>query len=214
MSKEKVVNTDGPVTFTELPQATIYQRMAAITRTVEAIKKEKVNKQGDGFKYRGIDDVMNALHDAFSENGVFIMPEAIDRVEVERKSMSNRALFYVTQTIKFRFIGEAGDEVSAIVKGTAMDSGDKADNKCLSIGLKYALLQAFLIPTEELIDPDSVSHEVKTEPLKPVKRDCTDAIWLKLWPRIQSKETGIIQKIRETYNLTPDQEITLQENEF
>ena len=44
--------------------------------------------------------------------------------------------------------------------GEAMDSGDKGMNKAYSIALKYALFQAFLIPTEELKDPDSETHNI------------------------------------------------------
>ena len=54
-----------------------------------------------------------------------------------------------------------------------MDTGDKATNKAMSIALKYAAFQIFMIPTEETtIDPDAESHEVapkNTEPPKPQK---------------------------------------------
>ncbi|MGL9724902.1 ERF family protein, partial [Sodalis sp. (in: enterobacteria)] len=43
----------------------------------------------------------------------------------------------------------------------AMDSGDKATNKAMSIAYKYAAFQAFCIPTEETaIDADAEVHEV------------------------------------------------------
>jgi hypothetical protein len=139
----------------------IYKKMALILKDIEPIKKEKTNSQGAGFKYRGIDDVLNALHDSFAKNEVFITTEVISRTETERQSKSGGVLFYVTSRIKFNFFTIDGSSVFSIVDGTAMDSGDKADNKCLSIALKYALLQAFLIPTEEMKDPDAESHEIK-----------------------------------------------------
>ena len=40
-----------------------------------------------------------------------------------------------------------------------MDSGDKAANKAMAIGHKYALLQVLCIPTEDMVDPDSESPE-------------------------------------------------------
>ena len=40
-----------------------------------------------------------------------------------------------------------------------MDSGDKASNKAMSVALKYACFQLFMIPTEEMIDPDAETHE-------------------------------------------------------
>jgi len=50
--------------------------------------------------------------------------------------------------------------VSAVIIGEGMDSGDKASNKALAVGLKYACFQMFMIPTEDMIDPDSESHDV------------------------------------------------------
>jgi hypothetical protein len=50
-----------------------------------------------------------------------------------------------------------------------MDSGDKASNKALSIGLKYAMLQVFCIPTEDEKDPDAQSPQPQAGSMKPAK---------------------------------------------
>jgi hypothetical protein len=47
----------------------IYESVTAIMKGVQAIGKNKKNEQ-QGFKYRGIDDVMNELHGLFAENSV------------------------------------------------------------------------------------------------------------------------------------------------
>src|SRR5579884_2545722 len=39
------------------PKPMIYSKMIAIMKDVEAIDKDKLNKEGGNFKYRGIDDV-------------------------------------------------------------------------------------------------------------------------------------------------------------
>jgi len=44
-----------------------------------------------------------------------------------------------------------------------MDSGDKAANKAMAVAHKYALLQAFCIPTEDVKDPETNHHEVAEE---------------------------------------------------
>jgi ribosomal 50S subunit-associated protein YjgA (DUF615 family) len=51
-----------------------------------------------------------------------------------------------------------------------MDSGDKASNKAMAVGHKYALLQLFAIPTEEQKDPEYDSHDVKPATGKPVEQ--------------------------------------------
>ncbi len=195
----------------------IYAAMAAIMKSIDCIKKEKKNQQGTGFMYRGIDDVMNNLHTSFAENQVFLTTEVLNRVETERQSKAGGALFYVTQTVKFTFHAIDGSEVSSIIYGTAMDSGDKADNKGLSIALKYCLLQAFLIPTEDMAEPDAQIHEVKTiNPTTLTKKDIPTAEnkpdtdnrpWMtekqkdKVIQRIEAGEDGVKENAFKTFRM-------------
>jgi hypothetical protein len=48
-----------------------------------------------------------------------------------------------------------------------MDSGDKASNKAMSVAMKYAMFQMFMIPTEEMVDPDGESHDVTSGAKQP-----------------------------------------------
>lgn len=192
---------------TDAKNGMIFPAMVAIMKDVEAIKKEKT---GQGFKYRGIDDVMNSLHESFAKHGVFITTEVIDRKEVERLSNANKPLFYVTITVRFTFNAEDGSYISSLIYGTAMDSGDKADNKCMSIALKYCLLQAFLIPTEEMVDPDSQTHDVKPKAEPKSKPTMTEQIWQRGVEKMKEGDHTIPEKMRKAYDLTPDQEINLQ----
>lgn len=185
----------------------IYIAMNSIMQSIEAVKKSKTNEQ-QKFKYRGIDDVMNALHDSFAKAGVFVIPEVLDRMEVERATKDNRPLFYVTLRIKYTFFAGDGSNVSTIVSGTAMDSGDKADNKCMAIGLKYALLQTFLIPTEDMIDPDSQVHEPKPEDNK--KPLISLAAWEKAIERMKKGE-DLAEMLISTYELNDAQIQLLQQ---
>jgi hypothetical protein len=63
--------------------------------------------------------------------------------------------------IKYTFFAPDGSFVDAVVSAEAFDSGDKATNKALSAGQKYAFLQVFCIPTEEPKDSEIDDHEVK-----------------------------------------------------
>ena len=51
--------------------------MANILKETKAITKSEKNLQ-QGFKFRGIDNVMNELHEIFSKNEVFILQEVKD----------------------------------------------------------------------------------------------------------------------------------------
>ena len=149
--------------------ALIYKQICEVMGKISAISKGRQNKT-QNFVYRGIDDVMNELHGVLAECKVFVVPEVLEENRSEGKTKSGGIIFYARLKIKFTFYAEDGSNVSAIVIGEAMDSGDKASNKALSIGLKYALLQVFCIPTEDDKDPDGQSHEiVEDNPVNTVK---------------------------------------------
>jgi hypothetical protein len=85
----------------------------------------------------------------------------IERVCEERKSSSNRPLFYVTVRAEFDFVSaEDGSKHTAATYGEAMDSGDKATNKAMSAAYKYAAFMTFAIPTEGDNDADATTHDV------------------------------------------------------
>lgn len=132
----------------------IYQSIADIMQEVPSIGKEKVNKQ-QGFKYRGIDDVMNAFQPILAKNRVFIVPEVLEQTREERTTKNGGNLIYSICKIKFKFFAEDGSCVEAITIGEGMDSADKSTNKAMAIAMKYAMFQVFCIPTEEMIDPDA-----------------------------------------------------------
>lgn len=142
--------------------AEIYKAIAAVNKQIKPIGKDRTNQQ-QGFKFRGIDDVMNELHSLFAANEIFIL-QTVNSVEVtERTNQRGTALFYVRINVTYQFTHSDGSHADITVYGEAMDSGDKATTKAMSIALKYALLQMFLIPTEEDKDPDAVAHEVKAK---------------------------------------------------
>jgi hypothetical protein len=137
----------------------IYSAIAAMIAEVDAIGKDKRNQQ-QGFNYRGIDDVMNALHPLLAKHKVFPTCEVLSRDVTERATKTGGVLFYVNMRLRYTFWAEDGSSVTTEAWGEAMDSGDKASNKCMSVGYKYAMFQLLCIPTEA-VDPDSqVHHDV------------------------------------------------------
>lgn len=143
----------------------IFQALAAVNAKVEAIGKTRNNVQ-QNFKFRGIDDVMNALHGAMAAEGVFILTEPIGETErSERTTSKGGLLFHLLQRWNFTFCAPDGSSVSASFVGEAMDSGDKGMNKSASVALKYVLLQMFLIPTIEqaAADPDGQGYDLRND---------------------------------------------------
>ena len=138
----------------------IYEAITATMAEVGAIGKTSKNTT-QGFMFRGIDAVMNALQPAMLKNHIFVVPEVLEQTREERTNAKGTTLLYSILKIKYTFFAEDGTSVSAVVIGEGMDTGDKASNKAMSIGFKYACFQVFCIPTEEMKDPDIESHEVK-----------------------------------------------------
>lgn len=142
----------------------IYEAISRCMEEIGAVGKDAVNKQ-QGFKYRGIDAVMNAINPALVKNHVFIVPEVLEQQRQERTTNKGAVLIYSICRIKYTFYAEDGSFIEAVTVGEGMDSGDKATNKAMAIAFKYACFQVFCIPTEEMKDPDEeIPEPVTPEP--------------------------------------------------
>jgi hypothetical protein len=148
---------------TEQTTKNVYQLIAAVTKALahDGISKSRKNQQ-QGYSFRGIDDVYNALAPVLAEHELVILPRMLSREVVERTTQKGGVLFNVTVEAEFDFVS-AADGSKHVVKtyGEAMDSADKATNKAMSAAYKYAAFQTFCIPTEGDNDADATTHEVK-----------------------------------------------------
>lgn len=137
----------------------IHGKMASILKDMDAIGKNAENKQ-QGFKYRGIDDVYNAINPVLAKHGVYMTAEIVGKTREERASKSGGVLAFTSLHMRYHFRADDGSSVATEAEGEGMDSGDKSSNKAMAIAHKYALLQAFCIPTKDLVDPDAEVHEI------------------------------------------------------
>ena len=187
----------------------IYETINAVMGEIGVIGKTSQNKQ-QGFMFRGIDAVMNAINPALVKYKLFIVPEVLEQTREERQTKSGGALIYSVCKIKYTFYAEDGSSVSSIVIGEGMDSGDKATNKAMSIAFKYACFQVFCIPTEEMVDPDAECHELgnkeKGDPLKATAKQIEllhklvpEEGWAKMleWAGVEKVEDMTAQKASE-----------------
>ena len=143
--------------------------LTAVAGITAALAKEGVSKDGlnrqQGYSFRGIDQVLNALASEYAERGVVVVPSYANRQVSERETRNGGALFYVT--VEGTFTIYAAKDGSSLVSGPffgeAMDSADKATNKAMSAAYKYFAIQTFAIPTEGDNDADATTHEVATK---------------------------------------------------
>ena len=133
----------------------IYDAICGVMEDIGIVGKNDYNKQ-QGFKYRGIDAVMNALNPAMIKHKIFCVPEILEQSREERQTKNGASLIYSVCKIRYHFYAADGSQVEAVVIGEGMDSGDKATNKAMSVAFKYACFQTFCIPTEDMMDdPDA-----------------------------------------------------------
>lgn len=148
----------------------IYEAIAGVIADCGFVGKDKVNKQ-QGFKYRSVDDVFNALHPALAKNKVVIVPTVVERkCEEVGRTKNGTAILKVVCKVKYDIFAKDGSRITSIIYGEGMDMGDKATNKAMAIAYKYLCFQVFCIPTEEMTDPDAESLEGEIENQTPTNK--------------------------------------------
>lgn len=140
----------------------IYRRLADINKEIGVVEKNRRN-EAQRFMFRGIDDVMNNLHPLFAKHEVVIFTEVLDHKTESVQTSRGTHMRYTIVKVKYTFMTTDGSYHDTIAYGEAADMGDKGTPKALSIALKYALLQLFLIPTEEAKDVEEDDVEIIDE---------------------------------------------------
>lgn len=138
-------------------QLTVHQALSKVMGDVQAVKKDSKN-QAQKFNFRGIDAVMNAVGPALRKHGVTILPEDVDVHRTNGTTANGKQTAEVVVKVTYRVYGPSGDSIHGKVAAEAMDFGDKAIAKAMSVAYRTFLLQALTIPTDEP-DPDSESYE-------------------------------------------------------
>lgn len=141
----------------------VYKAIAAVSQELAAtgIGKTRKNQQ-QGYSFRGIDEVLNALAPLLPKHGLLVLPRMVSRSMTERQSNKGGVLFSVVVEAEFDFVAVADGSVHVVrTYGEAMDSADKATNKAMSVAYKYSVFLTFCVPVEAMAeDADAVTHEV------------------------------------------------------
>lgn len=138
---------------------TVQQAWANVMADVQALGKNQAVTAGPArFRFRGVDDVMNAVGPVLRKHGVSVVPTSVthspENVTTAKGSQMRNVTVYVTYSIN----GPEGDSMSGAAAGEAADSGDKATPKAMSVAFRTFLLQALCLPTDEP-DPDQHQYE-------------------------------------------------------
>ena len=162
----------------------IHKQILAVMGDIRAIGKTKKTDGTDGFQFRGIDDLYNALNPLFQKHRIFCTTEVLSH----HTNGMGRTLIEA----KFNFFAEDGSSVSSTTRGEIQDKGDKGTASALSIAHRIALTQMLLIPTEDGT-PFMTPH-----------------LFAKAKDRIKGGDFQLYFKIEGMYRMTNEQKSELQ----
>lgn len=135
----------------------VFEAWNAVMKAVQSIGKDSINKD-QGFRFRGIDAVVDKVGPLLREHGVIVVPGALEHEPERYVTKKGASMLGETVKMAYTVYGPNGDSFPGAAYGSAADAGDKAMAKAESVALRVFLLQALMIPTGD-VDPDTYTHE-------------------------------------------------------
>ena len=133
----------------------VHEAIAEVARRVQPIAKDRRSSgPGENYQFRGIDDVLAALHPILGDVGLLIIPgEVIEQQREQRATRSGGTLNVCHLRVRYLLVGPDGTQLTGEAWGEAGDSGDKT-----------FCLQTFSIPTQQSAadDPDGSSEPARS----------------------------------------------------
>ena len=160
---------------------TIGKLTAAVTEVIKARGYVKSDARNDHFKYSYLSDeaVLGHVRGSMADNGLMLQPHGVE-YEISGS--------IITTTTSFVLAHVSGEWITIQVVAQGQDKADKGAYKAATGALKYALRQAFLIPTGD--DPEKARRaEVQAAT---VDLDIDDSGHSKFW---RSKGKGICTRL-------------------
>lgn len=133
----------------------IYTAINNVMKELKAVPKDGKVTFGNKYEYRRVDDVYQAVNPIMAKHGVFNTCTIVDHESTEVKNSNNYSERYVKLHLQYTFYATDGSSITTQAIGEAMDSRDKAYNKAMSAGHKYALQQLFIITGNEDTEQDN-----------------------------------------------------------
>ncbi len=159
----------APIEPVELPPAPsdaasvpVHVAWSRVMTDVQAIRKDSAGDltgRGNRINFRGVDATMNAFGAAQRRHGVIVRPVAIVPSWRDATTSKGNKMREATVVVSYEITGPMGDAMPAVSVGEALDMGDKATAKAMSVALRTLLLQAGMVPTDAPRDPDQQVYE-------------------------------------------------------
>ena len=156
--------------MTDTAPGNVYHLIPQAMAEIGAIRKSERN-DFDGYHYRGIDSIYNALHGPLSSLGLFIVPHKVESVEhVETKSSQGKPQLETRLVETFRIYAGDGSYVEAQVAAVGVDRGDKGANKAHTAAFKTLCFELFMPPLKDDSDSERESPDRAPAPARQQER--------------------------------------------
>lgn len=157
------------------PTMKVFAGIAAAMRhfAEHGVGKGGVNRE-QNYKFRGIDDLLNAASAALTHAKLVYVPHVQERIVTHGTTAKGTAFVDVALRVQYDIYStEDGSMLpsSSVIYAEGRDYADKATNKALSAALKYFLTQLFCIPFLGVLDEgDAETIEGARDEAKPEKK--------------------------------------------
>ncbi len=157
--------------------ALVHEGLVRVMKALTPIAKE--GAAGVNYKFRSIDAVFNQIHVLLADNGLWLRPVVLDDWQINlipgtKDRQQGQALFRVEL---FACAEDESTHSLGIGLAQSHDYGDKAAYQAQQNAVKYVLIEAFAIPTDEP-DMDARESEAMSAPTR-VDVEVSPGDWLK-----------------------------------
>jgi len=138
----------APALVPPVETGNLAQAVCAVMQAVEGVAKNGKNAHFR-YSYATHEDIVRACRVAMAENGLVMVPTTVQHlgtVQINEKRYRTEVL------VTYRLMHTSGESCLVTVPAAGVDGEDKGPYKAMTGAHKYALLQAFLIPTGD--DPE------------------------------------------------------------
>lgn len=140
----------------------IYELIPKVMADIGSVSKDRKN-EAQKYSFRSIEDLYLAAQPAMAKHGIFCAPEVIERTEYRFEKINDygksTTWVHVMLKVAHRFYASDGSYITVTTVGEGLDNSDKSSNKAMSGAMKYALIELFCVPTEDIQDSDRTTPE-------------------------------------------------------
>lgn len=158
-----IVEVDGQQQDTQESVTKLRHKLHRITSEVSSIAKAGKNEKQD-YSYVKAEDVVRTVREKFVEHGVLMLTEA-HSIEHFTDTGGKQFVTKVGLQIKLVNVEDADDTLDFEWIGAGADiGGEKGLYKAYTGGIKYFLLNLFMVPTGDDPERDNTTESVSANP--------------------------------------------------